>query len=288
VTPGGKIYVGTGASVHRVNQDGSLDQTFGADQGTGPFASLALQPDGKILVGHYGDGPGFGQVRRLLVTGLDDPEWSRPEIGGGDAVVFALLLQPDGKVLVGGNNLQSFNGVVNAGVGRLNADGSVDTTFDTRADLHYYRTEDLALAPDGKVIVAAWQLDVAAGYVAAPAVSRLNNDAGPRGIEFTGANYVVHEGDGWVSITVRRTTDTDKLAVVNYSVRPGTATHWRDYFGGDGVLVFRPGETLKRIRLYIVRDRKPEGFETVRLALVRVRGGILGPQRTATLTILDK
>jgi hypothetical protein len=240
------------------------------------------------LVGHYGDGPGFGQVRRLLVNGLDDPDWSRPDIGGGDAVVFAVLLQPDGKVLVGGNNLQSLNGVATAGVTRLNSDGSVDTTFDSRPDLRYYRTEDLALAPDGKVIVASWQLDVAAGYGAAPGVSRLNNDAGPRGIEFTTASYVAHEGDGWVSITVRRTTDTDKLAVVAYTVRPGTATRWRDYFGGGGVLVFHRGETHKRFRIYVVRDHKSEGFETVRLALVRARGGSIGPQRTATLTILDK
>jgi hypothetical protein len=131
-------------------------------------------------------------------------------------------------------------------------------------------------------------LDVAAGYAAAPGVSRLNNDAGPRGIEFTAANYFAREGDGWVRLTVRRSTETKKLAIVNYSARPGTATRWRDYFGGDGVLVFRPGETLKSIRIYVVSDHKVEGFETVRLALERVRGGTLGPQRTATLTIQDK
>lgn len=286
VTPEGKIYVGANILL-RVNSDGSLDETFMAEEGIGPFASLALQPDGKALVGHYGDGGGFGQVRRLLANGLDDPDWSRPSIGGGDAIVFALLLQPDGKVLIGGNNLQSINDLPTAGVTRLNSDGSVDTTFDSRSDLRYYRVENLAMAPDGKVIVAAWQLDVAAGYAPAPGVSRLNNDAGPRGIEFTTANYIAREGDGSVSLAVRRTTEIQKLAIVKYSIKPGTATRWRDYFGGDGVLVFRPGETRKNIRVYVVRDRKAEGFETVRLVLDRVRGGTLGPQRAAILTILD-
>jgi uncharacterized delta-60 repeat protein len=288
LTPDGRIYAGTWSGLSRANPDGSLDETFVVDSGTGPFASLALQPDGKILVGHYGDGAGFGQVRRFLPNGLDDPDWTRPEIGGGDAVVYALLPQPDGKVLVGGNNLQSFNGIPNAGVGRLNPNGSVDTTFDSRADLHYYRTEDLALAPDGKVIVGAWQLDVAAGYVAAPGVSRLNNDAGPFGIEFTAATYVVHEGDKWVKIPVRRTGSSDRLAIVRYSVHPGTATRGRDYFGGDGALLFPRGQTVSYIRLYIVSDHRTEGFETVLLSLNRVLGGKLGPQTRAILTILDR
>ena len=125
-------------------------------------------------------------------------------------------------------------------------------------------------------------------YEPAPAVWRLNNDAGPRGIEFTAPSYVAREGDGWIQIPVRRTTGTDKLAVVRYAVRPGTATRWRDYFGGDGMLVFRPGETQKHIRIYIVRDRKDENYETVRLKLIRARGGDIGPQSTASLTIVDR
>jgi uncharacterized delta-60 repeat protein len=289
LAPGGEIYVATGTTVLRVNPNGSRDETFAPQTHPSYGASaLAVQLDGKLLVGSYSDGIGFlpPPLRRLLTDGTDDPGWIPPDMNGGDAVVYAILLQPDGKVLVGGNNLEAFNGVPNAHLGRLNRDGSVDTSFDTRGDLHYYSVEDMALAPDGKVIVAGMQLsrpDITPG----PGIWRLNNDAGPRGIEFTAASYVVHEGDGWVNISVRRTTDTNQLAIVTYAVRPGTATRWRDYFGGDGVLVFRAGETRKRIRLYIVRDHRTESFETVRLALVRARGGSIGPQRTATLTILD-
>ena len=286
LAPGGEIYLAMGTTILRINQDGSPDETFVAQTHPSYGASaLAVQLDGKLLVGSYSDGMGFlpPAVRRLLTDGTDDPDWTAPDVNGGDAVVYSILLQPDGKVLVGGNNLESFNGVGNANLGRLNPNGSVDTSFDTRGDLHYYSVEDMALAPDGKVIVAGMQLGTPG-----PGVWRLNNDLDPRGIEFTTASYIAHEGDGWVSLTVRRTTETDKFAVVAYAVRPGTATRWRDYFGGDGVLVFRPGETHKKIRLYVVRDRKSEGFETVRLTLLRARGGSIGPQRTATLTILDK
>lgn len=132
-----------------------------------------------MLVGGYSDGPGppFRPVRRLLPDGTDDPAWTVPSVSGGDAVVYAILPQPDGKVLVGGNNLESFNGVPNAHLGRLNSDGSVDTSFDTRGDLHFYSVEDMALAPDGKVIVAGEQLN-RPDISLAPAIWRLNNDTG--------------------------------------------------------------------------------------------------------------
>lgn len=291
LAPGGEIYVAVDTTILRVNPDGSRDETFAAQTHPSYAASaLAVQFDGKLLVGSYADGMGFlpPPVRRLLRNGTDDPDWIAPSVDGGDAVVYAILVQPDGKVLVGGNNLQGFNGVVRGNLGRLNPDGSPDATFDTQAELNFHEPEDLAMAPDGKVYVAGRHLDVAGGYAPAPAISRLNNDAGPSGIEFTAPSYVVQEGDGWVNATVRRTTETGRLAVVSYSVRPGSATPWRDYFGGNGVLVFRPGETQKHIRIYVVRDRKAENYETVRLSLTRARGGNLGPQRQAILTILNR
>lgn len=130
-------------------------------------------------------------MRRLLPDGTDDPDWTVPALNGGDALVYALLLQPDGKVLVGGNNLESFNGVLNANLGRLNSDGSVDTTFDTGYDLHYYSVEDMALAPDGKVIVAGMQL-TRPDITLAPGIWRLNNDTGLQ--PQLAINFTMNEG----------------------------------------------------------------------------------------------
>ena len=175
----GRIYVSADGGIARVHSNGLRDESFNPELDLTPPGTIAVQRDGKLLVGQYSDGPGppFKPVRRLLLDGKDDPDWIVPAFNGGDAVVYAILVQPDGKVLVGGNNLEAFNGVPNAHLGRLNSDGSVDTTFDTGADLHYYSVEDMALAPDGKVLVAGTQLtrpDIAL----APGIWRLSNDAG--------------------------------------------------------------------------------------------------------------
>jgi uncharacterized delta-60 repeat protein len=225
-------------------------------------------------------------VRRLLPNGAADPEWTPPDIDGGDSVVYAILLQPDGKVLVGGNNLMAFNGIWSASLARLNTDGSVDATFATESDLYYYSVEDMALAPDGKVIVAGFQQN-RSDYSIGPGIWRLNNDAGPRGIEFTAPTYVVRENQGSVEITVRRSGPAENRATVRYDVEPGSAEFGRDYIGSGGVLFFGPGETLKSFRIRVKADHRREGAETVHLSLVRAVGGEIGAQNFATLTILD-
>jgi uncharacterized delta-60 repeat protein len=181
LAPDGRIYFAESDSVARLNSDGSRDESFNPepDPEAHPPAVIVVQRDGKVLLGGYSDGPGppFRPVRRLLPDGTDDPDWNVPAFNGGDAVVLTILVQPDGKVLVGGSNLEGINGMGVADLGRLNPDGSVDTSFDTRSDLHFYTPEHMALAPDGKVVVAGQQLTVP-DYNLAPAIWRLNNDTG--------------------------------------------------------------------------------------------------------------
>jgi uncharacterized delta-60 repeat protein len=222
LSPGGQIYFATFTGIFRTQPDGSRDDSFNPELRVGPWGALAVQPDGKLLVGQYSDGPGPSPLRRLLADGTDDPSWSGPQLNGGDAVIYAISIQPDGKVLVGGNNLEAFDGVPNAHLGRVNADGSVDRTFDTRGDLYYYSVEDLALAPDGKVIVAGYQLE-RPSYSVGPGVWRLSNDpqlqprlevvlTQPDGVFITlrglpGARYRLEYREelsrdgGWISLT---------------------------------------------------------------------------------------
>jgi hypothetical protein len=117
----------------------------------------------------------FRALQRLLPDGTEDPEWVPPAFNGGDHTVTALLLQPDGKVLVAGNNLEGINGVGVANLGRLHPDGSLDTTFDSQPETHYYDIANLAFAPDGK-IYAAGQHNVWPNLDSAPGVWRLYND----------------------------------------------------------------------------------------------------------------
>ncbi|MEP7097131.1 MAG: delta-60 repeat domain-containing protein, partial [Dokdonella sp.] len=86
--------------IARLNVDGSADTAFNANA-NGSVYALALQPDGKLVVGGFfttiGGQPRNG-IARLNTDGSADPTFN-PNANKG---VFALAAQPDGKVLVGG------------------------------------------------------------------------------------------------------------------------------------------------------------------------------------------
>jgi uncharacterized delta-60 repeat protein len=114
--------------------DGSVDFSFnpgsGATRGFATVSTLVMQPDGKILIGgaftNY-NGVTRNSIARLNANGSLDATFD-PGAGVSD-VVNAVLLQDDGKIVLGGSFL-SVNGFVRRGIARLNANGSVDTTFD--------------------------------------------------------------------------------------------------------------------------------------------------------------
>jgi uncharacterized delta-60 repeat protein/uncharacterized repeat protein (TIGR01451 family) len=140
VQPDGKIVIGGDFtafnttqrnSIARVNQDGQLDPTFNPGLGADNYVSaVALQPDGRILIGG-----GFTSVNaslrygiaRLMPNGSVDPSFN-PGFGA-DGPVRAVSLQADGKILIGGEFIY-YNGTNRNYLARLNADGSLDTTFD--------------------------------------------------------------------------------------------------------------------------------------------------------------
>ena len=113
---------------------GDLDNTF-LSLSTGAnneVEDLALQPDGKVLIGGnfttY-NGVARGGIARLNADGSLDNTFLNSgagvEIG---SIIKTLTLQPDGKILIGGN-FTTYNGVVRGGIARLNTDGSLDNTF---------------------------------------------------------------------------------------------------------------------------------------------------------------
>jgi uncharacterized delta-60 repeat protein len=110
---------------------------------------LALQPDGKILVGgNFTTLAGWSRnyIGRLKADGSMDTGFNP----GAADTVYALALQPDGKILVGGR-FTVLGGQSCANIGRLNADGSLDTSFNPGANGDLIRS--LALQADGKIIV---------------------------------------------------------------------------------------------------------------------------------------
>ncbi len=134
----------------RLNPDGTWDASFDA-QANGPVHPVAIQPDGKILVGGNFStlgGQFLSCLGRLNSDGTLDTNFN-PLVGGAGGV-YSLALQPDGKILVGGY-FTSLGGQSRSNIGRLNADGSLDTTFNPGANFIVYA---LAVQPDGKILVA--------------------------------------------------------------------------------------------------------------------------------------
>lgn len=137
----------------RLGADGSVDLSF--DFGTGPryanqqspfLYSLALQPDGRLLVGggfDRWDGTPCGNVVRLESTGALDTTFS----GAADDWVLAIALQADGKIVLGGDFL-TVNGSPYDRLVRLNANGTLDTGGGGIPGRQLYRIDSFGSDPE--------------------------------------------------------------------------------------------------------------------------------------------
>ena len=115
--------------------------------------TFAVQDDGKTVVGGGFSQLG-GQARkglaRLNADGTMDFGFSASlGASGGYAVCYALAVQPDAKLIVGGY-FNTLGGQLHNNLGRLEADGTVDFSFQANAD---GEVRSLALLPDGKILV---------------------------------------------------------------------------------------------------------------------------------------
>jgi uncharacterized delta-60 repeat protein len=146
-------YAGVAANrIIRLNTDFSIDDTFVYGTGfNGETNAVAIQPDGKILVGgnftSY-NGTARNRIVRLNTDGSLDTTFG---IGTGfNASVWAITIQPDNKILVAGQFI-TYSGSPRAGQIRLNSNGSVDSTFNN-AFLNNTAYQ-IALQPDNKVLI---------------------------------------------------------------------------------------------------------------------------------------
>jgi len=148
----------------RLNEDGTLDTSFNAG-GTGfdPGANyikvmrIALQSDGKIIVG--GDIKNYNGVNcpdglvRLNSDGTLDTAFNTGGAGfdvTGGQMVRAIKVMDDDKILVGGD-FTTYNSVSNKRFVRLDADGTIDVSFNNgKPD---YKVGAIALQSNGRMIL---------------------------------------------------------------------------------------------------------------------------------------
>jgi uncharacterized delta-60 repeat protein len=182
--------------------DGDRDPTFnpggsGADAG---ISAVAVQPDGKIIIGggfnsYNGNSAVSHFVMRLNADGTPDQTFN-PGGAGPNSGVGAIAIQSDGKILIGGA-FTSYNGDANASdkIMRLNADGTRDPTFNAGgigADNNVFA---VAVQADGKILIGGFFRAYNGDSAASDCVMRLNSD-GTRDASFNpggaGANFGVY------------------------------------------------------------------------------------------------
>ncbi len=191
--PDGKVLVGGFFSsvggvardaIARLNADGSTDAAFGpAGTYTRPgsnidVTAIAVQPDGKVLIGGafrttLANGTTRDNLMRLNADGTADPGFT-PAESANLVHVSALTVQADGKVLVGntGGHL----------LARLNADGSADPGFAPSIinGANFGRPTDtihsMVVLPDGRIIAGGRFVAVAPGNQSRASLAIFNAD----------------------------------------------------------------------------------------------------------------
>ena len=115
----------------RLNYDGTPDPTFNRSAiPNGTVTALAVRPDGGILIAGEFDKLGTLQVGKfglLLPDGTVNQLFSSQSTFDGR--IMSMVLLENGKILVGGDFL-TCNGLKRTRLARLNADGSLDESFD--------------------------------------------------------------------------------------------------------------------------------------------------------------
>lgn len=162
----------------RLNSNGSVDEDFARNlRFDGAVADVAIQPDGRILVG--GPFEHINDIRRPYIARLK-PDGTMDESfqpNGGPTSdwtvnILTIALQADGKILMGGF-FKQVDDVPMLNLARLNSDGTFDSTFQlkTGASGPVMRIRP---QPDGKIVVGG-VFDSVGGRVAKK-LTRLNAD----------------------------------------------------------------------------------------------------------------
>ena len=203
--------------VRRLKPDLTVDESF--DPGSGISNSqqpdyemdrvnaVAVQQDGKILVaGSFLSFNGITcqNIVRLNADGSLDGSFASPvfTMFYSRSEIFALALQSDGRILIAGR-FSTVNGVAVPTVARLNADGSLDTTFKTPFQDSGSSAYAVSVQGDGTILVGG-SIQVLSESTVYNSLIRLNAD-GSRDTSFSSSTV-------WTVRAVLTTPAGDVLA----------------------------------------------------------------------------
>jgi uncharacterized delta-60 repeat protein len=282
----GKILMDGASAIYRINVDGTKDTAFNVSIG-GTVDSLAVQPDGKIVVGgHFTTlaGQARNNIGRLNSDGTLDAGFN-PGATGNSGEVYCLAVQADSKILVGGY-FTNLAGHAQNCLGRLNPAGSLDTSFNPGVGvaagtfiLGFPWVGSLALQTDGRILISGAFTVVGGQYRSA--VARLNSDGSlDTSLQFSVSGHVISplvyslavQPDGKILVGGQFTTfggQTRNSLVRLSDTAPATQTLT---YNGSAVTWLRGGTSPEVWRTTF--DATTNGTDWISLgAGVRIEGG---------------
>lgn len=187
VTGTGSASAVTSSGLARLNADGTVDPAFHNVpffKVNSPVRSIAVQPDGKIVVAGYFTS--FDSVPRSYMVRLNsDGTQDNSFTALPNNQVEDVKLQSDGKMIIAGSFTQ-VQGTAIRGVARLNSDGTLDSTFVPNANNAaapngssggLFPVYQIVIQSDNKIVVNGGPLKFADEWHRG--VVRLNTDGTP-------------------------------------------------------------------------------------------------------------
>ncbi|MBK9628805.1 MAG: T9SS type A sorting domain-containing protein [Flavobacteriales bacterium] len=156
-------------------QSGSLDGTFTVGTGVnGRLFAMAAQPDGKQVIGGafttY-NGVARNRIARINRNGTLDASFV---VGSGvNGQVTAVAIDASDKVLIGGS-FTTYNGSAAMRLVRVNANGSIDPSFNTGSGIPNGSVSAIQVQKDGRILVVGSFNQV--NGTATGRIVRLNSD----------------------------------------------------------------------------------------------------------------
>lgn len=244
----------------RYNIDGMLDNTFDGNgtlaenfkKGNTAYNAVAVQNDGKVVAAGYTMSGSISDflISRYNVDGTLDKSFALKgyqtvSFSTGDEKAYDVAIQPDGKIIVSGQSVISGNG--NMAITRLNADGSLDISFDGdgKKIVDAGASEiasHLAIQSDGKIIFGGNSLLIRC--TANGALDATFNGTGKLGTAIPVADMALQSTG---KIIVASSRDSTYLLA-----RYNTNGSLDNTFSGDGL----------QSRVYSRPELDPQGYES--------------------------
>lgn len=174
--------------------------------------------------------------------------------GSSDPKVNAMVLLEDGKILLGGHST-TYNGETFKNLGRVNEDGSNDTSFKQYPLwLNNSYIYDIALQPDGRFLVGGQFVNAGA----LTAIGRFHANGLPdttfhdKSDDFNIVNAIAIQADGKILIGGRfsRYAGKDRLNIARLNTDGSLDSTFNSSGGGAGIV----NQTIEEVRSIVVQQ----------------------------------